>query len=145
MKKTTRASLLLLLIFGCCGSLLAQTEGDAPQIRADNQIIREDFLRAYGNVEIIWQDYIIYADAIEFNQKSKELFAEGRVTVAREDSVFSGEKFKFNLITNTGELVDAQGLMTPFVRYQTDALTQVDSQTLTFKRLDFSACSQVVP
>ena len=96
-------------------------------------------------MEIIWQDYIIYADAVEFNQKSKELFAEGRVTMASKDSVLSGEKLKFNLKTHSGELVDTYGLMSPFIRYETDKLIQVDLQTLTFKRLDFSACSQIVP
>ena len=125
--------------------LKAQNEGVPPQIRADNQIIREDFLRAYGHVEIIWQDYIIYADVIEFNQKSNELFAEGRVTMSTKDMVLSGEKLKFNLKTHSGELVDTYGLMSPFVRYETDKLSQVDPQTLTFKRLDFSSCAQISP
>lgn len=134
-----------MLIIGPGWLLPAQDKGDVPQIRADNQVIREDYLRAYGNVEIIWQDYVIYADAVEFNQKSRELFAEGRVTMVREDSVLNGEKLRFNLNTNSGELVDTYGLMTPFIRYETERLDQVDGQTLTFKRLDFSACSQVVP
>jgi len=145
MKKTALVLYLLLLIFWPVRLLEAQNEGDAPQIRADNQTIREDFLRAYGNVEIIWQDYIIYADAVEFNQKSKELFAEGRVTMASKESVLSGEKLKFNLKTHSGELVDTQGLMSPFIRYETDKIIQVDRQTLKFQRLDFSACSQIKP
>jgi lipopolysaccharide export system protein LptA len=145
MKKNFLAFTLVFLLFNSVWLLRAQTEGDAPQIRADNQVIREDFIRASGNVEIIWQDYIIYADVVEFNQKSRELFAEGRVTMTSGDSVLSGEKMKFNLKTQSGELVDTYGLMSPFVRYQADKLTQVDMQTLTFKRLDFSSCSQIVP
>jgi LPS-assembly protein len=145
MKKTVLSYAFVLLFFVSSWVLNAQNEGDSPQIRADNQIIREDFLRAYGNVEIIWQDYIIYADVVEFNQKSKELFAEGRVTMASKDSVISGEKLKFNLQTHQGELVDTYGLLSPFVRYETEKLTQVDLQTLTFKRLDFSSCSQIIP
>ncbi len=96
-------------------------------------------------MEILWQDYIIYADVVEFNQKSKELFAEGRVTMISGDSLLSGEKLKFNLKTHSGEMVDTYGLMSPFVRYQTDKLTQVDGKTLTFKRLEFSACAQITP
>jgi LPS-assembly protein len=145
MKKIVRVFVLVFLFFGSGWLLRTQTESDAPQIKADNQIIRDDFLRASGNVEIIWQGYIIYADVVEFNQKTRELFAEGRVTMTSLDSVLSGEKMKFNLKTHTGELIDTYGLLSPFVRYQTDKLTQVDLQTLTFKRLDFSSCSQIVP
>jgi lipopolysaccharide assembly outer membrane protein LptD (OstA) len=129
MKKLALSFAFVFLFFESNLLLQAQNEGDSPQIRADNQIIREDFLRAYGNVEIIWQDYIIYADVIEFNQKSRELFAEGRVTMSSTDSVLSGEKLKFNLKTHSGELLDTYGLITPFVRYETAKLTQVDFQS----------------
>jgi LPS-assembly protein len=145
MKKIVRVFVLVFLFFGSGWLLRTQTESDAPQIKADNQIIRDDFLRASGNVEIIWQGYIIYADVVEFNQKTRELFAEGRVTISSKDSVLSGEKLKFNLKTNTGELTDTYGMMSPFVRYESEKLTQVDQQTFTFKRLDLSSCSQIVP
>jgi LPS-assembly protein len=145
MKKLVLSFAFVFLFLGPGWLLKAQNESVPPQIRADNQIIREDFLRAYGHVEIIWQDYIIYADVVEFNQKSNELFAEGRVTMSTKDMVLSGEKLKFNLKTHSGELVDTYGLMSPFVRYETDKLTQVDLQTLTFKRLDFSSCAQISP
>jgi len=145
MNKKTLMCILVFLVFGAGGWLQAQDAGDAPQIRADHQVIREDFLRASGNVEIVWQDYTIYADVIEFNQKTRELFAEGRVTMTSRDSVLSGEKLKFNFNSHSGELVDTYGLMSPFLRYETDRITQVDMNTLTFKRLDFSSCSQIVP
>ncbi|MEI6614130.1 MAG: LPS assembly protein LptD [Chrysiogenales bacterium] len=145
MKKIVLTFAFVFLFFESGLLLKAQNEAASPQIRADNQIIREDFLRAYGHVEIIWQDLIIYADVVEFNQKSRELFAEGRVTMSSKDTVLSGEKLKFNLQTKSGELIDTYGLLSPFVRYETDKLTQVDLQTLTFKRLDFSSCAQIIP
>jgi len=145
MKKIALSFAFITLFFESAPLLQAQNDSAFPQIRADNQIIREKFLRAYGHVEIIWQDYVIYADAVEFNQESSELFAEGRVTMSGKDMVLSGEKLKFNLKTHTGELVDTYGMITPVIRYQTDKLTQVDLQTLTFKRLELSACAQIVP
>ena len=33
----------------------------------------EDASRAAGHVEVLWQDYVIYADAIDFNLKSGEI------------------------------------------------------------------------
>ena len=145
MKKIVLPFAFVFLFFESGWLLQAQNEGVSPQIRADNQIIREDFIRAYGHVEIIWQDYVIYADVIEFNLKSKELFSEGRVTMSTNDMVFSGEKLKFNLKTQSGELVDTYGLMSSFVRFETDKLTQVDLQTLTFKRLNLTSCAQISP
>ena len=62
-----------------------------------------------------------------------------------KDMVLSGEKLKFNLKTQKGELVDTYGLISPFVRYETDRLDQIDRETLTFKRLDFSSCAQIFP
>jgi lipopolysaccharide assembly outer membrane protein LptD (OstA) len=145
MKTQAWLFVIFFLFLAFQGPLSAQEDAAAPIIYADNKNISEDFLRAYGNVEIHWQDYIIYADVVEFNLKSRELFAEGRVSMSTSDMVLSGEKLKFNLKTHAGELVDTYGLITPLVSYQTDKLSQVDQQTLTFKRLDFTSCAQISP
>ncbi|TFG78664.1 MAG: LPS-assembly protein LptD [Chrysiogenales bacterium] len=127
------------------GLLAAQQDSDEPIVYADHKKISEDSLRADGHVEVIWQDYVIYADVIEFNLKTRELFAEGRVTMSAKDMVLSGEKLNFNLKTKSGELLDTYGLITPFVRYETDRLIQTDRETLTFQRLDFTSCAQIFP
>jgi lipopolysaccharide assembly outer membrane protein LptD (OstA) len=136
---------LIVLILSLAGLLAAQQQGNDPVIYADHKNISEDALRAYGNVEILWQDYVIYADAIDFNLKSHELLAEGRVTMSAKDMVLSGEKLVFNLKTQTGQIFDTYGLMSPVVRYETDRLTQTDRETLTFKRLEFTSCAQRFP
>lgn len=145
MKTKTLRFIFFSLLWTWAGLLAAQQNRDEPIVYADHKKIGEDSLRADGHVEVIWQDYVIYADVIEFNLKSRELFAEGRVTLSAKDMVLSGEKLKFNLKTKTGELVDTYGLITPFVRYETDRLTQTDLQTLTFKRLEFTSCAQIFP
>lgn len=134
---------LLLLILG--GSLPAQAGHEDPVVYADQKTIGEDALRAAGHVEVLWQDYVIYADAIDFNLKTRELFAEGRVTMAANDMVVSGEKLVFNLKTHQGEMLDADGLASPVVRFHSDRLQQTDRETLAFRRLDFSSCAQVFP
>jgi lipopolysaccharide assembly outer membrane protein LptD (OstA) len=102
-------------------------------------------MRAAGHVEVLWQGSAVYADAIDFNLKTHELFAEGRVTLSDRDMVLSGEKLVFNLKTQTGEMLDAYGLASPTVRYQTDRLEQTDRETLAFRRLEFSSCAQIFP
>ena len=145
MTNKTPRFLLFALLLAFASALAAQQGNDEPVVYADYKNIGEESLRANGHVEVIWQDYVIYADVIEFNLKSRELFAEGRVTMSTKDMVLSGEKLKFNLKNKTGELVDTYGLITPFVRYDTDRLTQTDRETLTFKRLEFTSCAQIFP
>ncbi len=116
-----------------------------PKIQADNQEITEKKLIASGNVEIAWEDYRIYADYLEFNQETKDLLAKGRVTMTSSETVITGERLRFNLKERTGEMYDTYGQMPPTIRYTTDKLTQVDNDTLTFKKLSFTSCSQCVP
>ncbi len=141
----TKLLYCLLISRFLAGFLAAQTEHEEPIVYADHKSIGEETLRADGHVEVLWQDYVIYADAIDFNLKSRELFAEGRVTMSAKDMVLSGEKLVFNLKTQKGELIDTYGMVTPVVRYETDRLVQTDRETLTFKRLNFTSCAQVFP
>ncbi len=136
-------SLLLLLVPAL--PLAAQTGHEEPVVYADQKTISEEALRAVGNVEIFWQDYVIFADAVDFNLKSRELFAEGRVTMATRDMTLSGEKLVFNLKTQKGELLDTYGMVSPVIRYETDRLLQTDRDTLAFENLDVSSCAQIVP
>jgi LPS-assembly protein len=145
MKTTAMRCILLLFLLAPSGFLPAQTEHEDPVVYADQKTIGEDALRAAGHVEVFWQDYVIYADAIDFNLKSRELFAEGRVTMSSGEMALSGEKLVFNLKTQKGELVDTYGLMSPVIRYETDRLAQTDRETLTFERLEFSSCAQIHP
>jgi LPS-assembly protein len=143
MKPLASRCLLSLLLLACL--LPAQEEHDDPVVYADHKTIGEEALRAEGHVEVLWQDYVIYADAIDFNLKSRELFAAGRVTMAARDMTLSGEKLVFNLKTQKGELLDTYGLVSPVIRYRTDRLLQTDRDTLTFSRLDLSSCAQILP
>ncbi|MCP5049092.1 MAG: LPS-assembly protein LptD, partial [bacterium] len=100
---------------------------------------------ASGNVEVSWKDYRIYADYLEFNRETKELQARGRVTMASGQTVVSGERFRFNIKEKRGELYETYGQLSPTTRYTSDHLTQVDPQTLEFKKFDFTPCAQCVP
>jgi lipopolysaccharide assembly outer membrane protein LptD (OstA) len=142
--KTSALSCILLFLF-LAVPLAGQSQHEDPIVYADHKNIGEDALRAAGHVEVLWQDYVIYADAIDFNLKTRELFAEGRVTMSSKDMALSGEKLVFNLRTQKGELVDTFGMISPVVRYETDRLTQTDRETLTFRKLHFTSCAQIFP
>lgn len=145
MKSTLSRFLMSLLLLILGGILSAQAGHEEPVVYADQKTIGEDALRAAGHVEVLWQDYVIYADAIDFDFKTRVLFAEGRVTMAAKDMVVNGEKLVFNLKTQQGEMLDADGLASPVVRFRTDRLQQIDRETLAFQRLDFTSCAQIFP
>ena len=116
-----------------------------PVIYADRKEISEEVMRAFGHVEIVWDEYHIYADTVEYNLKTKTVTAQGRVTMASGDTVLSGTQLRFDLKTMSGDMDDTFGLMSPFVKYETDHLQQTDRHTIRFKRLSLTSCTQTVP
>ncbi len=123
----------------------ADTVPTAPKILADKTEMTEDGLKAYGHVEVSWEQYKIYADSVEYIRSKREIVAKGRVTMASDETVISGEELRFNLKESKGELYEIEGLMMPSIRFKTDKLSQVDNDTLTFDSLNFTSCSQLVP
>ncbi len=120
-------------------------KGEEPKIYADKTEVDENILKAYGHVEIRWEDYRIFADYLEYNEKTKELIAKGRVTMASKETSISGDNLRFNLEKMKGEMFDAYGLMPPSIKYNTKKMIQTDRDTLKFKKMEFTSCSQLVP
>jgi LPS-assembly protein len=112
---------------------------------ADRQEIFGDTYTATGNVEITWGGYRIYAEYLEFNQKTRKITAKGRVTMTSKETVITGEKLTFDLKSKTGEIYDTYGQLDPTVRYTTDQLSSINNDTLAFKKMDFTPCSQCKP
>lgn len=136
--------ILLVLMSAALIGLNAQKSVEA-KVTAENQYMDDTKLVASVNVEIAWEDYRIYADYLEFDQKTKELLARGRVTMVSKDTIITGEKLRFNLKERTGEMYETYGQMPPTIRYTTDKLNQVDDKTLTFNKLDLTSCTQCLP
>jgi lipopolysaccharide assembly outer membrane protein LptD (OstA) len=125
--------------------VVADTTPTAPKILAEKTEMTEDGLKAEGHVEVSWEQYKIYADSVEYIQSKREIVARGRVTMASEETVISGEELRFNLKENKGELYEIEGMMMPSIRFKTDKLNQVDKDTLKFDKLNFTSCTQLVP
>ncbi len=124
----------------------AQTQDDKSlSIKSEVSYLENNRQIARGNVEISWEEYRIYADYIEYDPNTKDVVAQGRVTMCSNDTVLSGERLNFNLKTRSGVIYDTYGQVPPTVRYKTDKLSQVDNETLKFNKIDFTTCSQCVP
>lgn len=119
--------------------------GEKIVIQAQKKEFIDDIFKAEGDVEVIWGDYHIFAQYVEYNKKTGIVIARGRVTMSSKDSIISGEELTFNTKDKTGEIIDAYGMMKPTIRYETDHLKQIDDDTLTFDKMDFTSCSQLKP
>ncbi|NIN21062.1 MAG: LPS export ABC transporter periplasmic protein LptC [Candidatus Aminicenantes bacterium] len=148
--KTCTTVSFMLCLWGWIGFIPPVVYGQAPtvlpfKIQAEHQEITEDRIVASGNIEISWKEYRIYADYMEYNPKTREIIARGRVTMSSHQTVLSGEKLRFSLKDRTGVMYDVFGQSPPAVRYKTDKLTQVDNETLSFNNIEFTSCAQCVP
>jgi LPS-assembly protein len=132
-----------LLIFAVYFSL--SCFGEKVIIHAQKKEFSDDIFTASGDVEVIVDDYRIYAQYVEYNKKTEMIIARGRVTMTSKESVISGEELTFNVKDRTGEMVDVYGLMQPTIRYKCNTLKQIDDETLKFRKMEFTSCSQRVP
>jgi len=137
--------LLFLTITISAGATVIKSNPPITIRAADRQQLEGKKYIAAGNVEISWEQYLLYTDYFEFDLESKELLAKGRVTLTSQNTVISGDRFKFNLENKTGELADTYGQLSPSTRYTTDRLEVKDRETIAFEHLDFTPCAQCVP
>ena len=135
--------ILLSFIFLVIGVL--NSFGQKMIIQARKKEYVDNIFKAEGDVEVIWEDYRIYAQYVEYNRDTGIVIARGRVTMVSKESVISGEELKFNTRDRTGEMVETYGMMKPTIRFETDRIKQIDDDTLTFNTLDFTSCAQLVP
>ncbi|MCK5004897.1 MAG: LPS-assembly protein LptD, partial [Candidatus Aminicenantes bacterium] len=139
-----RAELLILLlmiamIFPCFSA------EKKPVILAEHFESSGDYIIYTGSVEFIGEKYKIFADFLKYNSKTKEIIAQGRVTMTSGDMSVSGGELNFNIKEMTGEMYDVQGMMEPSVSFSADKLIQVDKDIQKFTKMKFTSCTQLNP
>jgi lipopolysaccharide assembly outer membrane protein LptD (OstA) len=145
MKKTVFILILATYAFFLSASPQKQDKKEEIKILTTGKTEYLEDKIIYNGVEFIFDEYRIYADYVEYDVKSKDIIAQGRVTMSSGDTVITGERLTFNLNEKSGIMYDTYGQMPPTIRYTTDELKQVDNETLTFKKLNFTSCTQCVP
>ncbi|MEN8222935.1 MAG: hypothetical protein ABFR36_06710 [Acidobacteriota bacterium] len=121
------------------------SEEKKPVILAEHFETQGDYIFYSGKVEVITEQYKIFADYVKYNSKTKNMVAEGRVTITSDDMSVSGGEFRFNMDSMTGEMYDVQGMMEPSVSYSVEKLVQVDKEVQRFSKMKFTSCTQLVP
>jgi len=121
------------------------SEEKKPVILAEHFESSEDYIIYTKNVELITDIYTIFADYLKYNTKTKDVIAQGRVTMTSENMSVSGSELDFNIEDMTGVMYDVQGMMEPSVSFSVKKLIQVNKNTQKFTKMKFTSCTQLVP
>ncbi len=81
------------------------------ELNADRQEYDEQrqIVTAEGNVILRLNGGVIDADSLQVNLSNRIAVGDGNVAVTRGEQVLRGERFTYNFIQNTGELLNASG------------------------------------
>jgi LPS-assembly protein len=138
------------LLFILPGPSLAQ-ETQVAEVKIKYQTMErsQDRIIATGNpVEIEYRDLKLFADRVELDTKTKDVFAVGigrDVILLLPDETISAKSIFFNLDNAKGKFEQAVGLLQPSIRYQAASIERKDENLYSFGRSEFTSCSQPVP
>ncbi len=81
------------------------------ELNADRQEYDEQrqIVTAEGNVILRLNGGVIDADSLQVNLSNRIAVGEGDVAVTRGEQILRGERFTYNFVQNTGELLNASG------------------------------------
>ena len=139
----------LCLLGGAAGFSRAQTAtvvvaGDLV-IKGNVQQQEGDRYLVSGTVEVRYRNLVLYADRAEVNRKTKDVVAEGHVTLQLPNEVVSAERLTFNLDTALGKIENALGFLQPTIRYETATIERKTDVLYAFEKPTFTTCTQPTP
>ncbi len=114
-------------------------------IKADNWEKINNIITANGNVEIRYGDLILYADRAVYDETTKDVMADGHVSVIRGDEAFTAEHLTFNLESGLGKANKVTGLVQPQYRYESTILERKTPDLFDLGKCRITGCSQPVP
>jgi len=118
-----------------------------PEVRivARNKDITKDRIFASGDVEIHYKEFVLFADRVEFDPRTREVLGEGNVVIQFRDEVTRGERVRFNLDTETGRVEKASGLVEPSILFTAETLDRKASDFFSLSQAWVTSCTQPVP
>lgn len=105
----------------------------------------KDRIFASGNVEVHYKNIKIFADQIELNTETKDVYAEGNVVLQSPTEVVTVEKIHFNLESREGKLEKAFGMIQPTIFYEAESIEKKDENVYSFQKARLTSCTQPVP
>jgi len=105
----------------------------------------KDRIIATGNVEIHYKNIIVLADWVDLNTETKDIYAEGNVSLKLPEEELSCEEMSFNLDSSEGELKKVFGMIQPSIFYEADSIERKNESVYSFKKARITSCTQRIP
>jgi LPS-assembly protein len=102
-------------------------------------------ITASGDVEIRYGEIKLFADWIELNTETKDVFARGSVHIHLTNEVISMEEVRINLDSSQGELKKVHGLVQPSITYEAESVERENEALYHLKDAWITSCTQTVP
>lgn len=114
-------------------------------IKADNWEKVENVITAVGNVEIRYGDLVLYADHAVYDETTKDVTADGHVSVIRGGDSFTADHLEFNLESGLGTARPVMGLVQPMYRYESSTFERKTPDLFDLGKCKITGCTQPVP
>jgi LPS-assembly protein len=101
---------------------------------------RDEYSILQGGVTIEYQDIKLRADKVTFNQKTRDVVAEGHVVIDQGPTRVSANQAIYNLDSKTGTFFNANGTMDPAMYFSGDRIEKVDADTYRLTNGVFTSC-----
>jgi len=122
-----------------------ETESPTKIIKADHWEKTDNIINATGNVEIRCRDIILYADHVVYDEKTKDVLADGHVSLIQSGEAFTAERLAFNIESGLGKADTVSGLVQPQYRYVSTVLERKTPDLFDLGKCRITGCSQPVP
>jgi lipopolysaccharide assembly outer membrane protein LptD (OstA) len=150
---------ILVILAGLCPIALGQTQTTGLSQAADQKendevpfrVIAnykeqlENRIIATGNVEIHYKTIKLFADRVELDTETKDVFAEGHVVIQTPGDVISVERIQFNIDSQLGTLQNVFGRSSPNIFYEAETVDKTDQDMYRMTKGSFTSCTQPTP
>ncbi len=101
---------------------------------------RDEYSIIQGGVTLQYQDIKLRADKVTFNQKTRDVVAEGHVIIDQGPTRITANQAIYNLTSKTGTFFNATGTMDPSMYFSGDRIEKVDEDTYRLTNGVFTSC-----
>lgn len=101
---------------------------------------KEEYAILQGDVKIEYQDIKLRADKVTYNNKTKDVDAEGNVIIDQGPTRITASHAIYNLDTKTGTFFNAVGALDPTMYFSGDQIEKIDEDTFMVTNGVFTSC-----
>jgi LPS-assembly protein len=106
---------------------------------------KENRIFASGNVEIHYKDVKLFADEVDINTETKDVFAKGNVVIQVPGQVVSADSIFYNMDSHQGKYEHVNGMIQPDIFYQAAEVEQKNQDTFALTKARLTSCTQPTP